>query len=94
MSPVPSTFSLSQNYPNPFNPTTNVEYRIAKFGFVTLRVFDLLGRDVAILVNQYQEPGTYTVPFDSQRLSLSSGVYLYRLTVDGVSETRKLILAK
>jgi len=92
--PVPDKFMLRQNYPNPFNPTTNIEYRIANAGFVTLKIFDILGREVATLVEQYQEPGTYTVSFDAEKLSLTSGIYFSRLTAGDFSETKKLVLAK
>jgi hypothetical protein len=92
--PVPDRFMLSQNYPNPFNPSTNIEYRIANAGFVTLKIFDILGREVATLVEQYRTPGTYTVSFDAQKLTLTSGIYFSRLTAGEMSETKKLVLAK
>ncbi len=81
---VPKTFALLQNYPNPFNPTTNVEFRISNSGFVSLKVFDVLGREVANLVNEEKGPGNYRIIFDIRRSTfdiLSSGVYFYRLTV-------------
>ncbi len=95
---TPRSFGLSQNYPNPFNPTTNIEYRIAVFGFVTLKVFDVLGRQVATLVNELRRPGDYSVVFDGR--SLPSGVYFCRLTATpasgerGFSLVRKLVLVK
>lgn len=82
--PVPYEFALYQNYPNPFNPTTTVKYQVGNAGFVTLRVFDLLGREVALLVQQYQTPGQYHVVFDrgySPRGSIASGVYFYELEI-------------
>ena len=71
---IPGTYSLSQNYPNPFNPVTQVKYDLPKQGFVTLKVFDVLGREVSKLVNEVKTPGSYIVDFDGT--SLSSGVYL------------------
>lgn len=74
---APFRFSLEQNFPNPFNPTTEIEYQVASSGFVTLSVFDLLGRRVALLVSEEKEPGIYTVTWDAR--DLPSGVYMYRL---------------
>jgi hypothetical protein len=90
---VPSDFRLNQNYPNPFNPTTNIEFRVSSFGFVALRIYDVLGREVATLVNEVRPAGVYTVRWDAS--SLPSGAYLYRLTADGVvAQTKKMILLK
>ncbi len=72
-----NSFVLLQNYPNPFNPTTNIEFRIGNFGFVSLKVYDLLGREVATLVNEELKPGSYRRVFGGS--GLASGVYLYRL---------------
>jgi hypothetical protein len=94
----PTVYSLSQNYPNPFNPTTNIEFRISNFGFVSLKVFDVLGNEVATLVDEEKPAGSYEVKFDGS--GLSSGIYLYKLTAgnpaSGTSfvETKKLILMK
>ncbi|MBI5474830.1 MAG: T9SS type A sorting domain-containing protein [Ignavibacteriae bacterium] len=95
----PSAFSLNQNYPNPFNPTTEIKYLIpeirsqrSEVGHVTLKVYDLLGREVATLVNELQQPGAHSVRFDA--VNLSSGVYLYRLVAGGYIQTRKMIVAK
>jgi len=84
---APATFSLSQNYPNPFNPTTNIGFRIAEFGFVSLKVFDVLGIEVAILVNEEKQPGIYEVEFDASHLS--SGIYFYKLQTENLSENKK-----
>ncbi len=89
---VVAQYSLAQNYPNPFNPTTNIEFRIANFGFVSLKVFDLLGREVATLVNQEMQPGSYDRVFDGS--GLASGVYLYRLQAGSFVQTRKLLLLR
>jgi len=95
----PANFELSQNYPNPFNPTTNIKYSIAKSGIVTLKVYNLLGQEVATLVNQVQSPGNYNVIFNAA--DLSSGVYMYRIWESipsgqsgNFSITKKMILLK
>jgi hypothetical protein len=88
----PDEFYLSQNYPNPFNPKTNFEFRIANLGFVSLKVYDILGSEVATLVNEIKQPGTYKIEFDATKLS--SGVYFYRLEAGKFSETKKLMLMK
>jgi phosphatidylserine/phosphatidylglycerophosphate/cardiolipin synthase-like enzyme len=89
---IPRTTSLSQNYPNPFNPSTNFELRIAKYGFVSVKVFDLLGREVATLVNENRSPGVYTVTWNASKLA--SGVYLYKMQAGGVVETKKMLLVR
>jgi hypothetical protein len=83
---LPSTFSVSQNYPNPFNPVTNIEFRISGFGFVTLKIYDVLGREIAALVNEARPAGVYTVRWDAS--SYPSGVYLYRLETRNLSGGR------
>ncbi|MCU0371975.1 MAG: T9SS type A sorting domain-containing protein [Ignavibacteria bacterium] len=89
---VPSNFSLSQNYPNPFNPTTNIKFAVSKSGFVTLKVYDMLGKEVAVLVNNNMTSGTYEYQFDASKLT--SGIYFYNLKTDGFSETKKMMLIK
>jgi len=89
---IPYKFSLSQNYPNPFNPTTNIKYQITNNKFVTLKVFNILGKEIATLVNEKQNAGTYEVTFDGS--GLTSGVYFYRLTCGDFLETRKMLLIK
>jgi hypothetical protein len=93
---APKGFTLLQNYPNPFNPSTQIQYTIGKAGLVSLKVYDMLGREVAILVNGLQEAGSYTVPFGINKgtLGLSSGVYFYRLEAGSFVSTKKLILMK
>ena len=78
---APQEFALFQNYPNPFNPSTKIQYTIGNAGLVSLKVYDVLGHEVATLVNSNQEAGSYTVPFNTSeaKLNLSSGVYFYRL---------------
>ncbi len=90
--PVAASFQLLQNYPNPFNPTTNIEYRIANAGDVSLKVYDILGREVITLVNKVEQPGSYSVTFDAR--DLPSGVYFYRLETGTYHKSRKLLLLK
>jgi len=89
---VPVSFDLSQNYPNPFNPTTTIEYSIVQSGSVSLKVYDLLGREVATLFNGDQKVGRHTVEFDGSRLA--SGIYFYKLQSGANSITKKLVLMK
>jgi hypothetical protein len=93
---TPRTFSLEQNYPNPFNPTTSLKFQVSSFGLVSLRIFDLLGREVARLVNEVRPAGVYTVRWDAS--SLPSGVYFARLDQSAggsmQSDTRKIVLNK
>ena len=89
---VPSSFSLSQNYPNPFNPTTKIKMEIAKVGNVKLIVYDILGRQVANLVNEKLKPGTYEVTFDGS--NYASGVYFYKLQTKDFSVTKRMLLIK
>jgi 1,4-alpha-glucan branching enzyme len=89
---IPEQFALSQNYPNPFNPTTQLQFAISKLQMVTLKVYDVLGREVATLLNETKSPGTYTVDFDGAHLT--SGVYFYKLTAGNFSEVRKMLLIR
>jgi len=92
--PLPTELSLYQNYPNPFNPSTEIKYQIPAGGFVTLKVYDLLGREVATLVNDYKQPGIYNSTFNISNYSLPSGVYFYRLSFGDNIQTKKMILLK
>ncbi|MFA5012551.1 MAG: choice-of-anchor V domain-containing protein [Ignavibacteria bacterium] len=85
-------FRLNQNYPNPFNPVTKINYSIAKSGNVTLSVFDSKGNLVKNLVNERKQAGEYNVEFNG--IGLSSGVYFYTININGLSETRKMMLVK
>ena len=85
-------YSLSQNYPNPFNPSTNIQYAISSTQFVTLKVYDLLGREVATLVNEEKTTGSYEVEFNGN--NLTSGIYFYKLQAGSFVETKKMILIK
>ncbi|HMQ68530.1 MAG TPA: T9SS type A sorting domain-containing protein [Ignavibacteria bacterium] len=89
---IPGSFYLDQNYPNPFNPSTNLEFGISELGFVSLKVFDMLGKEVALLLNEKLNPGKYQFKFDGS--SLPSGIYFYRLTAGKNIETRKMLLLK
>ncbi|GEM_PF-5020906 len=99
-SPIPY-FTLMQNYPNPFNPSTAISYQLSALSLVTLKVYDVLGREIATLVNEYQQAGTYisqfsilNLPAGRQGSQLSSGVYFYKLQAGGYSETKKMLLTK
>ncbi|MBN1632762.1 MAG: T9SS type A sorting domain-containing protein [Ignavibacteria bacterium] len=89
---VPKKFELAQNYPNPFNPVTNINFDLPESGLVSLKIFDLLGREVAIVVNEFKEAGYYTVQYNAE--GLSSGIYFYRLEAYGNSIVRKLAVMK
>lgn len=89
---VPLSFSLSQNYPNPFNPSTMINYQLPTSNLVTLKVFDIVGREVVTLVNEQLEAGSYQTSFNAQ--GLSSGLYFYQLRAGNYSEVKKMILLK
>ncbi|MFZ5946582.1 MAG: T9SS type A sorting domain-containing protein [Stygiobacter sp.] len=90
---LPDKFSIS-NYPNPFNPTTKIKYELPKDGFISIKIYDALGKEVTTLVNDYKKAGIYTTEFRAQSSELSSGIYFCRLVGDNVNITSKLILAK
>lgn len=89
---VPRTYNLYQNYPNPFNPTTKIKFDIPKAMNASLKIFDILGREVSVIVNDFLIPGTYAFDFDGS--NLSSGVYFYVLTGEGFVDSRKMVLIK
>ena len=89
---LPGTFQLSQNYPNPFNQTTNISWNIKQNSFISLKVYNILGQEIATLVNGMKSAGTHTVSFNAE--DLSSGVYLYKLETNEFSQTRKMLLYK
>ena len=96
---IPNEFRLFQNYPNPFNPSTSISYHLPArqaglpaISFVTLKVFDILGREVAVLVNKMESPGRYVVSWDAG--PYPSGVYFYRLESDGTVKTKKMTVLK
>ncbi|MBE2216916.1 MAG: T9SS type A sorting domain-containing protein [Ignavibacteria bacterium] len=89
---IPQSFSLGQNYPNPFNPQTTFSFSISKQEYVQLRVYDLLGKEAVMLVNENLQAGNYSVTFDAS--ALPSGTYFYRITAGGFNEVKKMILIK
>ncbi|MFA5834084.1 MAG: glycoside hydrolase family 2 TIM barrel-domain containing protein [Bacteroidota bacterium] len=89
---IPEEFMLGQNYPNPFNPSTLISFQLPAGNHVTLKVYDVLGKEIATLVNEQKEPGVYTVPFDAS--SISTGVYFYRLQAGGFVATKKMAVVK
>jgi photosystem II stability/assembly factor-like uncharacterized protein len=91
-SPLATEFNLAQNYPNPFNPTTKINYRLTGAGVVELKVYDITGKEVAVLVNEFQSPGAYYVDFNGS--DLASGVYIYRLKTGGSISSKKMMLVK
>ena len=89
---IPANFVLSQNYPNPFNPSTNIKFQISKSSFVSLKIYDVLGKEVANLVSENLNAGSYTYNFDAS--GLTSGIYFYTLKTNNFIETKKMILIK
>jgi hypothetical protein len=99
---IPSEFSLSQNFPNPFNPETTISYKVQAASQVSLKVYDVIGREVATLVNEYKQPGVYSSTFSTLNSSFATGIYFYRLQAgnpsagsgQGFVQTKKMILIK
>ncbi len=91
-SEIPAAFTLLQNYPNPFNPTATIEYHVSVPGFVKLSVYDILGREITLLINEYKSAGKHRVTFDAS--GLPGGIYFYRMQAGQFQETRKLVLLK
>ena len=89
---MPQEFSLLQNYPNPFNPTTKIEYRLPADQYVTLRVYDVLGQEVARLVEGFGEAGRHVIDFNAA--SLANGVYMYSLKTSSNYEVKRMVLLK
>ncbi|MHB8580205.1 MAG: T9SS type A sorting domain-containing protein [Ignavibacteriaceae bacterium] len=89
---TPNTFKLYQNYPNPFNPTTILKYSIPKSSIVTIKVYDLIGREVAVLVNEEKPAGDYSITFNAS--NLASGIYFYNMQAGSFEKTQKMILLK
>jgi len=88
----PDKYSLGQNYPNPFNPSTKINYKIAQSEFVNLSIYNVLGKEVAVLVNEIQSPGTYSIVFFAD--NLPGGVYFYKLETQNFVQTSKMLLLK
>ncbi|MFA7360315.1 MAG: T9SS type A sorting domain-containing protein [Candidatus Kapaibacterium sp.] len=91
-SEIPAAYSLSQNYPNPFNPVTKINFALPKQGLVTLKVYDMLGREVRTLVNEVKSAGNYTVDLNGSQLT--SGVYFYKIQANGYTDIKKMTLIK
>ena len=89
---IPIVFSLGQNYPNPFNPNTTISYSIPNTSLVRLKIFNILGQEVATLINEEKLMGNYEINFDAS--SLSSGVYIYKIQAGSFVESKKMILLK
>lgn len=89
---LPGSIELFQNYPNPFNPSTTISYTISTPGFVSLKVYDMLGKEIKVLVNEFQSVGGYSIDFDAGEFS--SGIYLYQLKAGNVVKTNKMLLLK
>jgi len=89
---VPGNYSISQNYPNPFNPVTKINFALPKSGFVTMKVYDMLGKEVSTLVNQNMKAGNYNVDFNGS--NLASGAYFYKITSNEFSSVKKMLLIK
>ncbi|MFZ1279501.1 MAG: T9SS type A sorting domain-containing protein, partial [Ignavibacteriaceae bacterium] len=89
---TPTNFSLAQNYPNPFNPSTSIQYAISSGQLVTLKVYDVLGKEIATLVNEEKSVGSYEIGFNASHLA--SGIYYYQLRTGDYVETKKMILLK
>mgnify|MGYP003337418496 CR=1 FL=1 len=89
---IPSVFELKNNYPNPFNPSTNINFNLPESGLVTLKVYNLLGQEIAELVNGRMVSGSHSINFDAS--GLSSGVYIYRLQAGNQVQTKKMMLIK
>ena len=89
---LPKVFALEQNYPNPFNPSTQISYQLPSQSFVSLKIFDILGREVATLVNEEKEPGTYSAVWNAK--DAASGMYFYRLTAGAFTDVKKLMVLK
>jgi hypothetical protein len=89
---VPAKYELAQNYPNPFNPSTSISYALPKDGFVNLKMYDVLGREIKTLVNEFKKANIYTVDFNAS--DLSTGIYYYKIDVDGYSDVKKMMYIK
>ena len=88
----PQQFELNQNYPNPFNPITRIEYSVPKSGYITLKVYNILGQEIASLYEGFQSSGNYTIAFNGSEFS--SGVYLYQMKAHNFSDIKRMLLLK
>jgi len=91
---IPSEFGLNQNYPNPFNPSTVIEFKLPVSSIVSLRIYDVTGKEVVSLLNDFKEAGNHKVNFEASKYGLSSGVYFYTLSANEFTQTKSMILLK
>ncbi|MBP9122059.1 MAG: T9SS type A sorting domain-containing protein, partial [Ignavibacteriaceae bacterium] len=91
---TPETIEVGQNYPNPFNPSTVINYSLAEGGNIFFRIYDIQGREVATILDEYREAGHHSLMIDAAKYSLNSGVYFYCLSAGGKTITRKMVLLK
>jgi hypothetical protein len=91
---MPLQFELNQNYPNPFNPTTTINFSVRAPQKVELKVYDLLGKEIATLINDFKPAGVYTYNFNAADYKLTSGVYFYKLSAGGFTSIKKMVLMK
>ncbi len=89
---APGSFTLYQNYPNPFNPSTKIDYQLPEKSFVTMKVFDILGRQVSTLVNEEENAGEHEATFDASHFA--SGIYFYRIDFGGKMQIKKMMVLK
>ncbi|MBI5729849.1 MAG: T9SS type A sorting domain-containing protein [Ignavibacteriales bacterium] len=89
---IPDKYGLYQNFPNPFNPTTTINYQLPNDGFVTIKVYDMLSKEVAVLVNENKSAGYYKIDFNASKLT--SGVYIYTITANNFIQSKKMLLMK
>jgi hypothetical protein len=91
---VVNNFNLYQNYPNPFNPSTRIKYSVSTSSLVSMKIYNILGKEVAVLLNEQKNPGEYEITFNSSKYNLASGVYFYKLTAGGFTSVKKMMLLK
>ncbi len=91
---VPNEFDLKQNYPNPFNPGTTIEFNLPKSANVLLKIYDVTGKEIVSLINEFRQSGNHKINFDASKYGLSSGVYFYTLTAEGITKTKSMIMLK
>ena len=89
---MPVNYRLYQNYPNPFNPNTQIKFDVLYGGLVKIKVYDITGREAAVLLNEIKSPGSYSISFNAG--SLSSGIYFYTMEAEGYFEAKKMVLIK
>ncbi|MBA4406729.1 hypothetical protein C0389_05590 [bacterium] len=91
---LPSVFTLNQNYPNPFNPTTLISYQLSSGSFVSLKIYDTIGKEITVLVNEFQDAGKHSIQLSAGEYGMTSGIYFYKLTTGTYSSTKKMLLLK